>query len=79
MKQKIEKSKCVIGWYTIIGSRKNLAATHIIYNGKPICGFYLNKRADLDVVSFTMDMSKVECKTCKKVWRKSERDNWNNY
>jgi len=75
-KNKIDRSKCVIGWYTTIGKPDSKTSNHIIYNGKPICGFYVPKHADLDVVSFALDMGYVECKNCVSVWKKNEQVSW---
>ena len=79
MKQKvIQKSDCAIGWFTTIGVNHK-GTNHIIYRRKPLCNCSVNKLADLDIVSFNMDISKVECNNCKRMWDKNAKKRWQKF
>lgn len=79
MKAKVlSEADCVVGWFTTIKSRHR-GQTHIIYRKKPICNSYVDRLADLDVISFKMDLKDVECAICKKVWSKNKKNEWRKY
>ena len=58
-----------LGWYGIPGesSEKHSTRTHLIRDGKPLCGYKPSKRHQLQDCG-TSALSSVECKSCARCW-----------